>query len=85
MKGVIMASILGVSLMVGANSYAENTKKNPFGLVYQWAITENVKGKVNIVPVSYKLNGLDIVANIYLPANYDKTKKYPAIVVEHPN
>ena len=85
MKGVIMASILGVSLMTGGNSYAGNARKNPFGLVYNGAITENVKGKVNIVPVSYKLNGLDIAANIYLPANYDKTKKYPAIVVAHPN
>ncbi len=35
-------------------------KQNPFTLVYEGAITENVKGKVNIHPVTYKLNGLDI-------------------------
>lgn len=58
---------------------------NPFGLVYGDAITENVSGKVNIHPVTYKLNGIDISANVYTPANYDASKNYPAIVVAHPN
>lgn len=58
---------------------------NPFGLVYENAITENVQGKVNIHPVTYKLNGIDIAANVYTPANYDPSKKYPAVVVAHPN
>ncbi len=37
------------------------------------------------IPVTYKLNGIDISANIYTPANYDPSKKHPAIVVAHPN
>src|SRR5690606_26215753 len=61
------------------------TKQNPYTLVYEGAITENVKGKVNIHPVTYKLNGIDIAANVYTPANYDPTQKYPAVVVAHPN
>ncbi|WP_449415893.1 alpha/beta hydrolase [Ochrobactrum teleogrylli] len=64
---------------------AADYKQNPFTLVYDGAITENVPGKVNIHPVKYKLNGLDIVANVYTPADYDPQKKYPAIVVAHPN
>lgn len=84
MKKVLMNAVLCASLLNGTSAFsAEN--KNPFGLVYHGAITENVKGKVNIRPVSYKLRGLDIAANIYTPANYDAAKKYPAVVVAHPN
>lgn len=64
---------------------AYSHQQNPWGLVYDDAITENVKGKVNIHPVTYKLNGIDIVANVYTPANYDASKKYPAVTVAHPN
>ena len=63
----------------------KENKQNPFGLVYGGAIIQNVKGKVNIHPVTYKLNGIDIAANVYTPANFDTSKKYPAIVVAHPN
>lgn len=64
---------------------AADYRNNPFTLAYEGAITENVKGKVNIHPVTYQLNGLDISANIYTPPNYDASKKYPAVVVAHPN
>ena len=64
---------------------AADYKQNPFTLAYEGAITENAKGKVNIRAVTYKLNGLDISANVYTPANYDASKKYPTVVVAHPN
>ena len=58
---------------------------NPWGLVYADALTENKAGAVNIQPLTYELDGLRIAANIYLPASYDETKSYPALVVAHPN
>jgi len=82
---VLSGAMLGVAAMTNATAVAADYKQNPFTLVYDGAITKNEPGKVNIRPVTYKLSGLDIVANVYTPANYDPSQKYPAIVVAHPN
>lgn len=83
MKGIIMTALTTAFLVSGTGVC--DAAENPFGLVYQGAITENAEGKVNIHPVVYKLNGLDIAANVYTPAGYDASGKYPAVVVAHPN
>jgi fermentation-respiration switch protein FrsA (DUF1100 family) len=82
----IKNKILTVMLVATSMLASAQTKlSNPYGLVYEDAITENVPGEVNIHPVNYNLSGIQIAANVYTPANYDPSKSYSAIVVAHPN
>ena len=87
MKSKLIHSVLFAATIgaLSGVSMAADYKQNPFTLAYEGAISANVKGQVNIRHVTYKLNGLDISANVYTPANYDASKKYPTVVVAHPN
>lgn len=85
MKLNLLNAMLLTAMAAITSVHAADYKKNPFTLVYDGAITENINGKVNIHPVKYDLHGIQIAANVYTPANYDPAKKYPAVVVAHPN
>lgn len=80
----LTSCIVAVLLSTGI-AMAADYKLNPFSLAYEGAISENVKGQVTIHSVTYKLNGIDIAANVYTPANYNPANKYPTVVVAHPN
>lgn len=85
----MLASILIVVVITMDRLEAQNNQntqpQNPYTLVYKGAIVENVKGKVNIHTVTYKIKDIVIVANVYTPANFDESKKYATIVIAHPN
>jgi fermentation-respiration switch protein FrsA (DUF1100 family) len=78
---IMIASVSSIIAQTLQNTH----KQNQYGLVYDRAISENSTGKVNIHPATYKINDITIAANVYTPANYDSSKKYPALVIAHPN
>lgn len=85
-------TLLLVITIMGSISFAQSygdecptLKPNKLGLVYENAIEKNVKGEVNVKRVSYKVENIDVVANVYTPKNYDSKGSYAAIVVAHTN
>ena len=53
MKKTLLTTLAVASSLAFA-CVANAAENNPFGLVYKGAIMENVKGKVNIHPVTYE-------------------------------
>jgi len=86
MKHLVHATLLAMSISLAAgNAAAADYTLNPYTLAYEGAITRNAPDQVNIHPVTYLLDGIEISANFYTPANFDSSRKYPAVVVAHPN
>ena len=88
MKKIVTLFFIALGFMAKAQTYGDEgptLTPNAFGLVYEDAISENMPGEVNIHRVTYQVDGIDVVANVYTPAGYDRAKGYAAVVVAHPN
>ena len=88
MKKIVTLFFIALGFMAKAQTYGDEgptLTPNAFGLVYEDAISENMPGEVNIHRVTYQVDGIDVVANVYTPAGYDPAKGYAAVVVAHPN
>ncbi|MGQ7746196.1 alpha/beta hydrolase [Pectobacterium brasiliense] len=72
---LIKASLLCASILMAGSVFA--VKNNPSTVVDGI----NVTGSKS---VSFQNGAIKMAANLYLPPNYDSSKKYPAIVVSHP-
>jgi len=85
MKHLVPATLLAMSIGLAAGNAAADYTRNPYTLAYEGAVTRNVPDQVNIHPVTYSLDGIEISANFYTPAHFDASRKYPTVVVAHPN
>src|SRR5688572_10456353 len=77
---VALLTMLTAAINVSAQT-SSGTEKNNSEFVSE--ISEGTSGKT-FSPVKFKNNDITMAGNIYLPAGFDKNKKYPTIVVVHP-
>ena len=81
MKSLVKTAAFVLSAnLLPAEVLSADYRQNPFTLTYEGAITENIEGKVNIHTVSYKLNNIDIAANVYTPPGFDPSKQWVSTV-----
>lgn len=76
-----MAALTQTALATTATQGAEIVKIEA-GKIYSEAHRQSI-GK-HMEKVRYNNHGIEMVGNLYFPENFDKSKKYPVIVVGHP-
>ncbi len=77
MKKALATTLLGLSLFTGNPASAAETLK--------WDKTFPPSDKVIHQKISfYNRIGINLVADLYIPKNLDKTKESPAIIIGHP-
>jgi fermentation-respiration switch protein FrsA (DUF1100 family) len=81
---IVLAMSIVHTLSINAQIPVENKNPNEFLSTKIFPLRDAENG-VKVQKVSYPNRlQINVVANLFLPPNFDKTKKYPAIVVGHP-
>ncbi len=75
---ILRNSLISAAILFAIPAFAQSANSANPGTVAQGA---NVAGSQK---VTFNNSGVRMAGNLYLPANYDSSKKYPAIVVAHP-
>lgn len=74
---VVLALIMGMAILIKAPAYAQSTLK--------WDKTFPKSEQVIHQKVSfYNRLGIQLIADLYIPKNFNYSVKYPALVVGHP-
>jgi fermentation-respiration switch protein FrsA (DUF1100 family) len=81
MKRSILLAVTFTLLAAGLNVSAQNATASVGKKASDELVT---KGAVSVTDVTFKNENLKMAGDLYLPANFDKSKKYPTIVVVHP-
>lgn len=74
---ILKTSIISAAILCAMPAFAQSTP----------AATLTVAQGANAVgsqKVTFNNGGVQMAGNLYLPAGYDRSKKYPAVVVAHP-
>jgi uncharacterized protein len=80
---VILAGIFISVFSMVTISEAQTMKSGGLNAKQEKIVTINNQG-VSVQKVSFPNNTITVVGNLYAPANFDKTKKYAAIITVHP-
>lgn len=75
---ILKSSFIASTLLLAMPTFAQPGSAEDTATVAQGA---NVTGSQH---VTFNNGGVRMAGNLYLPADYDSSKKYPAVVVAHP-
>jgi fermentation-respiration switch protein FrsA (DUF1100 family) len=83
-KTILIVLAMSLAHTINAQIPVENKNPNDYLNTRIYPLRDAENG-VKVQKVSYPNRlGINIVANLFLPPDVDRTKKYPAIVVGHP-
>jgi fermentation-respiration switch protein FrsA (DUF1100 family) len=83
-KSRILLTLMGLIIAVSGFASSVNGRNVKFNPKDTMMTNHENDGKVAVKKVRFPNRGITVVGNLFLPADFDSSKKYPAIVVGHP-